>query len=170
MTAYAEPSDLISRYDVAVLGDLVADDGIRVSASDLEDDAVLLEVLQTASGQVEAAMLCGNRYSPDELSGLTGNSASHLKQIVCLIAIAILFERRPAVNSMHADLYLKRADAYLEDLRHGKNLFNLAEALVDANPTISGPSSIDYRNINMLPDRMVRYFPSRKQRLPLTRG
>jgi len=170
MAAYAEPSDLISRYDVNIIGQLVTDDGLQVSESDLEDDAVLLEVLQTASGQVEASMLCGARYSPDDLSDLTGNSASYLKHIVCLIAMALLFERRPAVNSVHAETYLERATKYLEDLRHGKNLFNLEESIHDANPTVDGPSSVDYRSLNMMPDRMARYFPSRKQRLPITRG
>ena len=170
MSAYATPADLIERHDVTTIGELCSDTGTAITAANLPTDANCLAALADASGDVEAAMGCGNRYSPDDLAGLTGNSLAKLKRIVCTIAMAYLFERRPAVHYEQAQNYLERAKQYLEDLRAGRNVFNIADHLAAANPTIDGPTSYEYQVLNLLPDRMVRHFPSRKQRLPTTRG
>jgi phage gp36-like protein len=172
MTAYATAADLIDRHDSTLIGELIRDDHETSSPSEIEDSSVVEAVLVDASGQVEAAMLCGNRYSPEQLSDLEGNSLGLLKKIVCLIALAELLDRRPGRHVEIAKHYNEQSRAYLEDLRTGKNLFNLTDSEANrtaANPSTSGPTVVDYKQLNLLPEQMVRHFPSRVGRLPYGR-
>lgn len=172
MAAYATVSDLITRRDKRTIGELIQDSDEVLSDSEILTSPILTELLEDASGQVEAAMLCGKRYLPSELALLTGNSLNFLKKIVCVIAMADLFERRPGYHIEQATQYANLAKAYLEDLRTGKNLFNMSDnspanaAIVDTD----GPTVVDYDNLNLLPEQMRRHFPNRYERLPLNRG
>jgi phage gp36-like protein len=170
MAAYAEPSDLLARYDANVVADLCSDDGHSVPAEDLPTNANLLTALEDASGEVESAMLIGERYTVAQLEALTGNSLGKLKKIVCSIAMAALLERRPLVHVQDAEKLLERAERYMEQLRTGMRLFNVTENVQTQLPTINGPTSIKYEELNLLPDRMRRYFPEQLTRLPSTRG
>ena len=169
MAAYATASDLIARHDTNLVGELITDEHEPATADEIDDSTVLATILTDASGQVEAAMLCGNRYSPEQLTALTGNSLGLLKKIVCLIAMAELLNRRPGRHIETAKYYDEQARAYLEDLRTGKNLFNLTtdeSNRTAANPDTTAPTVVEYDRLNMLPDQMVRHFPSRQSRLP----
>ena len=104
MAAYAEPSDLVNRLELPTIQRLISDDGQDVPAEDLATDDKLLAALEDASGDVEAAMLVGKRYSVEDLEGLTGNSLATLKRITCTIALAYLLERRPTVHLEQAPL------------------------------------------------------------------
>ena len=115
-------------------------------------------------------MLSGKRYEPSDLATLTGNSLGLLKKIVCTIVMADLYERRPGIHQDQSKAYTELAQMYLENLRTGKNLFNIAEHVSAANPDTTAPTSVDYTNLNLLPEQMIRHFPSRVSRLPLTRG
>jgi len=169
MTAYATIADLIARHDSNLIGDLISDGHEPATASELAASTVLDAILEDASGQLEAAMLCGNRYSPTELLALTGNSLGFLKKIVCTIAMAALFERRPGMHIEKEKYYWERAKAYIEEIRTGKNLFSLTDSnenTLAANPDTTAPSSVDYAQLNLLPEQMLRYFPNRAIRLP----
>jgi phage gp36-like protein len=170
MSAYAEPADMTTRHDATVVASLCSDDGHEVPSEDLATDPNLLTALQDASGDVEAALLIGKRYSVEDLEGLTGNSLAKLQRITCTIAMANLLERRPVVHVQEAEKLLERAEKYLEQLRTGQRIFNLEDQLDTQLPTVDGPTSVDCARINLLPDRMTRYFPTQVQRLPTTRG
>lgn len=172
MAAYASASDLIARHDANLIGELIRDDHDPSTSDEIEDSTVLATILEDASGQVEAAMLCGNRYSPEQLAALQGNSLGLLKKIVCLIAMAALLDRRPGRHTEASKSYYEMAKVYLEDLRTGKNLFNLTDDESNrtaANPSTTGPTVVDYTRLNLLPDQMVRHFPNRQSRLPYGR-
>lgn len=172
MAAYATPSDLIARHDANLVGELIRDDHEPSTSDEIDDSEVLETILTDASGQVEAAMLCGNRYSPEQLSALVGNSLGLLKKIVCMIAMAELLNRRPGRHMESAKYYDEQARAYLEDLRIGRNLFNLTDSEANrtaANPSTTGPTVVEYSRLNMLPDQMARHFPNRESRLPYGR-
>ena len=172
MAAYATASDLIARHDANLVGELITDEHEPATSDEIEDSTVLTTILTDASGQVEAAMLCGNRYSPEQLSELAGNSLGLLKKIVCMIAMAELLNRRPGRHMESAKYYDEQARAYLEDLRTGKNLFNLTDDESNrtaANPSTTGPTAVEYSRLNLLPDQMVRHFPNRESRLPYGR-
>jgi len=172
MAAYATAADLIARHDTNLIGELIKDDGEPATRAEITASTVLSALLTDASGQVEAAMLCGNRYSPERLADLEGNSQGLLKKIVCLITLSELLNRRPGRHIEMAKLYDEQGRAYLEDLRTGKNLFNLTDTDANktaANPSTHGPTVVEYERLNLLPEQMVRHFPNRQSRLPYGR-
>ena len=169
MARYAEPVDLLERHDSNVVNDLCNDAGSRESVMDLVLNNRLLTALDDASGEMDAALRTGSRYSTDDLEGLTGNSLSHLKRICSDIGISLLFDRRPGTHSQLSARYLEKAEKWLDQLRSGIHVFDVAAQVTAGNPTINGPSAIDYDRLQLIPERMVRFFPGRKQRLPTDR-
>lgn len=171
MAAYASVTDLITRHDKRTIGELMKDDDEVPTDAEILASTTLAAVLEDASGQVESAMLCGKRYLPADLAALTGNSLGLLKKIVCTIALAELYDRRPGYHLEHATAYSQRAKEYLEDLRTGKNLFNMSDEKPADAAVISteGPTAVEYTNNNLLPEQMIRHFPNRVTRLPIGR-
>jgi phage gp36-like protein len=167
MTAYATGSDLISRYDVDLIGDLATDDRETLDRDSVADNVKVTTALADASGEVEVAMQAGGRYTVEQLQSLTGNSANHLKQIVCGLAMAALYRRRPEASrrEMIEDLTRDARDA-IKSLRRGENVFGIVANIEATVPDIVGPSAIDLDNRNDLSVRMGRYFPSPATRLP----
>ena len=170
MATYAAGADLLERKRADTVNDLVGDDGVRLSREDLLTDTTLVTALSDASGAIDGALLAGGRYSTGDLEGLTGNSLSLLKRTCCDIAMAFLLDRNPQVNVDEGERYQELANRYLERLRTGENIFNLAEAARAGMPTIDGPTAIDYDRLQLLPERTRRFYPNRVSRLPTDRG
>lgn len=171
MAAYAEPSDLAARHDIRVLQALASDDDTPLSRHDTLAHEFILTALEDASGEVESALRRGGIYTVANLEALTGNSLAKLKRMVCTVAMALMFERRPGMFTEQAQAYLERSDKLLKELATGDKIFEL-DSHDDANfPTIDGPTSLDYIRMNTITDRMGgRYFPRREGRLPTDRG
>lgn len=162
MASYADPAAMMVRYDVRTLGDIVSDDGIRRSSTDLLTDANLLAALADASGEIEAALLQGRRYSAIDLSGLTGNTQAYLIRLTCTIAWGLLYERRPSYQSDLRDDALDRAEEALEKLRRGEHIFNLDENKDAGLPEISGPTTVELDRLNLITTQARgHYFPAR---------
>src|SRR5262245_47732329 len=125
MGRYASGIDLVARHDVNLIGDLATDDREELAAASVPTHVNVLTALDDASGAVEAALQRGGQYSVADLQSLTDNSLALLKRVVCLIAMAFMFERRAGVHQEKAEWYFERAGKYLEDLQKGKNVFNL---------------------------------------------
>lgn len=168
--AYAAAADLFARHDVRSVNDLANDDGARQSRLDLATNVNVAAALDDASGEIDAAILAGKRYTSDDLTGLSGNALAWLKRITCDLAMSFLYDRRPAHNVDQYERYHQLAESHLEKLRTGENVFNLAAQQNASLPTINGPTSVDYARLNLIPDRVPRYFPSRSSRLPTDRG
>jgi phage gp36-like protein len=169
VAAYASISDLITRRDKRLIGELMGDMNDTPTDAELLASDVLSELLVDASGQVESAMLSGKRYLPADLESLTGNSLGFLKKIVCTIAMADLYERRPGYHMEQAKAYTELAQAYLKALRNGENLFNLDDHINAANPDTTAPTVVDYTNLNFYPEQMSRHLVPRWNRLPAGR-
>lgn len=177
--AYASATDWIVRVDTQIIGDLITDDDpesgerVRPSRDEILASPVVSALLDDASGRIEAALRAGKRYTPTQLSGLTGNALSHLKRVTCTIATALGFDRRPERSTQDvADRYREQADKLLIDLASGKNILGLADE-TDVNAGLintAGPTSLDVTDRNMLSERMGRMIPDSKQRYPLSRG
>ena len=169
MAAYASITDLITRRDKRLIGELMGDMNDTPTDAELLASTTLEALLVDASGQVESAMLSGKRYEPADLESLTGNSLGFLKKIVCTIAMADLYERRPGYHMEQAKAYTELAQAYLKSLRNGENLFNLDSHASAANPDTTAPSVVDYTNLNFYPEQMNRHLVPRWNRLPAGR-
>jgi phage gp36-like protein len=164
MSAYATPADFIERYDVRPTGDLVADDGVAIPPSELDTNTKLLTALEDASGEIEAALMAGGRYSTQQLTGLTGNSLAYLKRLTCELARIDLLERRMELgNADEFTKFTKLTYDKLERLRKGENLFNLPEVVSANLVSVSGPSTLAIESLNLVRDRVGdHYYPARR--------
>ena len=160
-TTYATGSQLLERYDARILGDLVADDNTQIAAAALPANANIVAALEDASGDIDAALLVGRRYSPDDLSGLTGNAAKHLIRITCDIAVSYLLRRRVQQDPERAGAQMQLAETPLDSLRNGINVFGLDPQMDAGKPTTTGPSTPDYNNLNLMRDRTRNYYPAK---------
>lgn len=168
MASYADPADLLKRCRPDIISALVTEGGATQSQDDLESDAILLEVLAYASGEIEAALLVGNQYTPTQLESLTGNSLALLRGITCDIALARLFDRNPGINPSLWEAYTEKADKVLERIRRGTNVFNLTAQRDAGLVDVSTPTIAQIQAANRIVSRAYRYYPNQASRLPRT--
>ena len=165
--ASATGADLLARYDVDLVGDLATDDRETQDRDLVPTLPKVLVALEDASGEVQAGLLAGGKYTVAQLDGLTGIARSHLKRIVCGLAMAALYQRRPeAADGEMIDRLTKDSRDALLAIRRGENVFGLQEEINASVLSIGGPSVIDYQDRNDLTFRMNRYFPSYDTRIP----
>jgi phage gp36-like protein len=166
--AYATPAQLLARFDARTLGQLVRDDGVQASAAELLTDDNLQAALDDASGEIDAVLFQGGRYTPDQLAALTGNAQAYLIRMTCLIALRHLFDRRPSLESTARDEATEQARKMLDRLRKGENVFNLTpdDPTDDANtPEFVQDTPSSVRPLNTVVDACRgRYYPERRYR------
>jgi len=166
MAAYATGDNLIARYDVDMVGDLATDNRDELDRALVPDHPNVEAALLDASGEIDTALLAGGRYTPTQLAELTGNTLNHLIRITCDIALANLVQRRPdRMNKELADAYRKTADAWLEKLRKGENVFGIIEPTA-GTIDVATVQAVEIENLRLLPGRMSPYFPGTAQRTP----
>lgn len=159
--SYATPADLILRKSSLTIGQLVSETGTAVAEGSLAADTKVLAALESASGAIDAALLQAGRYTPTQLSALTGNSLAYLKHMTCEIAMAYLFAIKPTFSSDDYKAALEVHDLYLERLRKGENIFNI-EAVIDAGtPKHFTPSVESVVTKSFVRDRTRNYYPHR---------
>lgn len=160
--SYATPADLIARKSASTLGALASDSGAEVAAGELATNSKILAALISASGAVEAALLVGGRYSVSDLTGLPTNAAGYLKQIVCDIAMAYLYARKPTYSSDDYKAALDLQETHLERLRKGQNIFNIDQVIDAGAPSVASPSVAEIQSQLLIRDRAYRYYPPRQ--------
>ncbi len=163
--AYATNAQFLQRYDARLIGDIVSDMSVRVPPADLLTNAVLTAALDDASGEIEAALMQGNRYTAAQLAALTGNSSSHLARLCCRIAWGLLMERRGRMGDVHRDEAMDASRAELRRLRSGEHVFDVEELKEAGNPSASLPTRVEYDRMNLIVDRCrPRVYPVRRIR------
>ncbi len=167
MAVYVTVTQLLERYDWRTIADLVSDTDVPVTLTDLQTDTKLAMAIADASGDIDSALRACGRYSTTDLSTLIGNSGSLLQRICSEIVIAYLFDRRPAYNVDLLDIYRKGKKEHLDKLANGTNIFDLPAVVAAGVPSIDGPTTIEYDNLNLLRDQTRNYFPRRT--LPFNR-
>ena len=116
-TSYLAPTEFLNFADSSFVGRIINDDGSLTSVANLATNAVLLECLNAASGELESACLAADRYGPADLQALTGVSQAFLKKLVAALTVKNLIDRRmdasmkypPAVDTAVDTLYKLRA-------------------------------------------------------------
>lgn len=165
--AYATPADLVTRFDRNILADLAGDDG---TPGDPLTSPRVARALEGASGEVNAAARMGGRYTAEELTALTGDDAEFLKDVTCQLALLRLVGTRiQTIGEIAHKTLRESADKVLDDLRAGRLVFGTPAAERSQTPRVDGPTVLDYERLNLLPDRVRNYYPSRGSRLPLGR-
>lgn len=125
-SAYATNAQLLERYDVRTVADLLSDAGRRLSAGEVTNSTRLSALLQQVSGEIEAAAVAGRRYLPADLAALTGNAKEFLIGLVCDLVLLRLFSRRPGLYPVPTQC--QRAELMLETLREGQRIFPTEES------------------------------------------
>lgn len=162
--AYATAAQLLARFDARTIGDLVADDGNRVSVQSLltpHDN--ITAALDDASGEIDAALLQGKRYTSAELTALTGNSAAYLVRITCQIAFWLLWERRPSLDEESYEAAKDRARKALERLRRGEHVFDVDGAKEAGLPEQHTPTISTISRLNLTVEEARKgFYPARR--------
>lgn len=166
MPSYATPQELVERFDLRTVGQLVTDDQQQLSHTAVVAHQNVLTALQDASGRVESALLHGGRYKVTDLTSLSDNSQNYLKLIVCTLAMVSLLRRRPGCFTELLSQLTAEAEEHIKQLKSGSEVFNLdahkgAGVLED-----SGHGNLD--SISLLNNRSLisdvlthRLFPAR---------
>lgn len=164
--AIASGSDLTQRFDSRLIGDLATDEGRTLPEDEVATHPNVLAALEDAMGEMVVALLVGQKYTEADLLGLTGYSLAHAKRINCDIAMALLIKRRPIVDENRAADISKQSRDHIRRLANGENVFGIPTNVQAGDLSLANPSTIEITNLNLLPERMSRFFPDTGQRMP----
>jgi phage gp36-like protein len=161
MASYATPTQFRERYDVRTLGDFAADDGTQVSSGGVLTDANIQAMLDDASGAIEAALRNAGRYTVEQLAALANYTSKHLVRICCDLAMSYLIDRRVygKLNDAQTRI-MERAAKQLDDLKTGRDVLEVEGAIDAGVPSVSGPTSMQLDNLNLIARRSYRYYPT----------
>lgn len=172
--SYAQITDMTGRYDTRRLGDLLADDGTRVTV--FTDNSILQMVLDEAAGMIDAAIQRGQRYTPTDIltilsaiaptpplnsqAAITAASLWNAQQLLfrlnCDLAYGLLIARR-GMNASDTESMAPRyveAMRLLERLENGEWIFATQGALAAGVPI---PNIQISQNVQLL-SSLYRYF------------
>lgn len=177
--AFAEPSDLILRYDSRRLVELLSDSGEPLDVADLDSDTTLAALLEDATAEIRSAVRVSDRYTETELDTIATKNVDSaddspalyfLIRLTCDLTYGYLCIRRgydaSAISSM-APAFVE-AKKTLQLLREGERIFPTEEA-ADAGL----PHSTLFRSVDPVPppltseayrifgDRAASYPPRR---------
>lgn len=162
MASYADPYDMVKRYDERHLGDLVSDSGSRIGKAEVLSHPNLQAALDDAAGMIESALFQAQRYTQDDLDKLTGNSRQLLVRLNCVLAISLLWQRRPWSDDDRREDAIEKATKQLEDLRRGVTVLNVEAAKQAGLPAIRTPTISRINRLNLVVDRAsAGYYPTR---------
>jgi phage gp36-like protein len=173
MVAYATPNQMFANYDVRTIGDLCSDTGTRVVIPALLTDPNLINAINSASGIIDSALMAGGMYTPADLQSIIGSLVSStntdntpymLVNLCCEIAMYILLARRPAYDTKRMkDLQelIYGPTGTITKLKQGQNVLGLPGQLDAGLPSVDGPTTLEYNNLNLMRDRCKNYYPPR---------
>ena len=148
-TPYASPQDFLNRYDVRTVGQLLndSDTSPALTQAQVLASAKLNALLMEASGDLEAAVIRGQRYTPTDLATIVSNAGVAKEWVVgliCAITAGKLCDRR--FDRQEPPPPAKRADEILELLGQGQRIIPTQESAAAgfqipqlAPPLPSGP-------------------------------
>jgi hypothetical protein len=139
---YATVLQATSFHDINAWIQLFPDTGNVANTTDLgnvatDAGAKMFLCLSAASGEVEEHCFTGERYIPDDLAALEGNSAARLAEIVADLAFWRAMKRRyPSVKV--ADVSgAAEALAALDRLADGETIFGLVQTAEAGLPSLA---------------------------------
>jgi hypothetical protein len=163
---YADPSDFAALFDYRVFGEVSRDDNGADSATSFLSDPNVLVALQVASGELESAALVSERYTPDDLKILNGNSLAYLKSIVCGLAAGILYRRRYLADPLDDPRFAGTVGAAKQaiiDLRSGMGIFAFEQSAQAGVPQNRYETEADFLRQNLITNNS-RFFGNLQDR------
>jgi|TARA_R100000152_G_C6724205_1_gene149713 hypothetical protein len=166
---FANASDMTVRYSPGLIGDLLADDGNRVL--DLDGNAKLTAILNTATGKVMASLVQSDRYTIEQLESLgdTSNTSynkqsyEYLVDIICRVAWWLLWQRKPWDDSSEGARRQAQteSDTILKMLRDGTEILVLGSSTDAGKPNNLGVKAVQATTLWSQAGR-GRWYPTNK--------
>lgn len=173
---YCTPAIFLERYDVRTVGDYLSDTDLRLTPTQVQNSAVLADLMKQASGIVESHAFMGTRYSPVDLQliasmdntgtivGTPTNAAQVLYGIVAGITMFLVWERRPLRYAKHPmPLSSEMAFGQLEKIGAGALIFGLLETAEAGVPSVEFMTKQDILTRNFSSNQARRFFGDRAQ-------
>lgn len=160
--AYATGEELLERFDARLIGDLVKDNGVQEPVASLPEHQNLLSAIDDASADVDAALVVGGRYTPDDLqNNLSASAATFLRRLTCGLALIYLKQRRGRFDPEKDGALLKEINGKLDSLRTGANLLLLGDQEEAPASTIDlvTPKLVPVCRRNTIRARTRNYYP-----------
>ena len=158
---YANPEQMLARYDARIIGQLLADDGTEVSSTDAVNNPILIEALEDASGQVRSAAMVGDKYTAADLEQLARDREPFLVRMVCGLAMGFLYGRRQSTAEIPEEIL--RFEEWLATLRFGTRIFPIQKTKDAGNVTHGYITDNTRANMRLVGDKN-RFFPTRESR------
>ena len=125
MTVYCSPAEMLSRYDVRLVGDLVQDAGVQDPNPVTNPN--LAAMLEDASAAIDAAVYVGDRYTPDQMASLSDQAAAFCRRLCTDLALIYLKRRRGRYDAEKDKALQEEVDKRMQGLRDGANLLLLED-------------------------------------------
>lgn len=173
-SSYCTAAQFTARVDWRTVADYLSDDGTRLPDQDaVEASPILAKLLKSASGDLEAAVLVGERYVPDDLRAIADaatptNGTEMLAEIVAGLALPKIFRRRPDRNPGTFELAAE-AQARIEQLRKGERILPTVESADAGLPEAQVETARQVENRQGLTYQMREFFGRRADRNDPTR-
>ena len=158
---YITVAEFSESYDSRLLAQLGSDTGVPGLVN--ESNSILLNAIEQASGNIEAAALVGGRYTSTDLVALVAEDDWHLKSVTAALAIGHLYDRR---GGLMPDTILRKVRAahdFLAKLREGIQIFPESESAAAAGKsTAYVVTSADRQNLRLVSETpYFDYWPDR---------
>lgn len=147
---YLTVDQFIGLKDVRALGQLALDNGQMATSAALQSNSRIDLVLGKASGEIESACFTGERYSANDLNGLTGVSQQLLQGLVADLAFYYLFKVRGASIPEHVVQEFDKAMESVQKLRDGERIFSFEQTEAAGLPFNQFLTPLDYSRLGLL--------------------
>ena len=160
---YASGQDMVARYDVRLLGDLVRDDGTREPADSVPVNDNLLSMLSDAYGEIVSRITVGARYTLNQIDpgNIAPSGLAYLVRLQCDLALVYL-KRRRGVLGKNDESLVKSTTERLDGLKDGVSiLLGITDTLAQSSTLqISSPECIPIDQRNTIRFNTRNYYPN----------
>lgn len=157
MTTYATVQHFRKAFDVRLIADLGGDGNTPGSAT--ESNSIITTALNRASSEIRSYAMRGERYTEVNLDALYADEDWMLIGLCCDLAMGHVFSRRGGVMPPDIKDKVTGAQAMLEALKDGANVFNVPGNIEAGKVSVSVISPSARGQLGLLADSP--YFPNR---------
>ncbi|MBE41884.1 MAG: hypothetical protein CL480_11360 [Acidobacteria bacterium] len=174
MAAFADSADMLARYDARTLGDLLADDGTRVTTGNMAANTRLSAALKSATGRLKAAVLRAERYTVDDIANMQSSghanydeeSSEYLKTLTCDVAFWEIWKAKPHRGNHASDRKEAReaSDLAIAAMTSGAEVFNVPRITDAGTPKVATVTRAEIESEWMLAVDQARgrFYPRRR--------
>lgn len=171
-SSYLSPTELLKRVDIRYVADLLGDKGARIGCTPPSTDpdptivianVNLIACLNDASGELEAHVILGGRYTPVDLAILAGMTQARMFRILTTLTIVYLIQRRPDLNRPMPFMWKQTQDD-LAALAQGEQIFGLQNVADAGRIAHYTEVAADVENRDLASFQARRYLGRRSNR------